>query len=354
MILNFYNVSTLYKNFVYNLFLLVFFQFMIKAYKMAEFEICCCLIQCLAAIFIGLIAFIIYLIFTASQTPKIIRYEEEKYFKTSESVELFPSILEKASIHLSVIVPSYNEEDRLPKMMDETLEFLEAKNGKDWESGYEIIIVDDGSKDKTSEVANDYMERYGHDKVRVLKLKHNRGKGGAVRLGMLSARGRYLLLVDADGATKFSDFDKVFNALDKVNTLPSNRAIAVGSRSHLEADSIAQRSFIRTLLMKGFHLIVWLFCVRSVHDSQCGFKLLTREAARVTFYNLHVERWAFDVELLYIAEQLHIPVAEVAVNWVEVDGSKVVPVITWLQMGRDILFIWFYYFLHLWKVKEIV
>lgn len=164
---------------------------------------------------------------------------------------------------------------------------------------------------------------------------------------MMSARGKYLLMVDADGATRFSDLDKVFAALPE-----GERSIAVGSRAHMETDSIAERSMMRTLLMKGFHLIVWLLCVRSVRDSQCGFKLLTREAARICFGNLHVERWAFDVELLYIAERLRIPVAEVAVHWQEIDGSKVVPVFTWLQMGRDILLIWLHYFLKLWTVKD--
>lgn len=299
------------------------------------------------------VSYIFYKICTSSTSPKIIRYEKEKFFQTKDGEKkLFPSLMDQPSVYLSVIVPSYNEEERLPVMMDETIEFLEGKiNDKSqncWRQSYEIIVVDDGSSDQTTKVALSYTEKYGDDKVRVLTLVKNRGKGGAVRLGMMSARGTHLLMVDADGATKFSDLDKLFEKLS-----PNTRAIAVGSRSHLEEESIAERSFFRTVLMKGFHLVVWLFCVRSVRDSQCGFKLLTQEAARVCFTNLHVERWAFDVELLLIAEKLSIPVAEVAVNWTEVDGSKVVPVFTWLQMGRDILLIWLHYFLGLWKIKEL-
>lgn len=303
--------------------------------------------------------YLFYKILSSTAYPKIVRYEKEKFFQTSTGKkQAFPSILDQPSLYLSVIVPSYNEEDRLPVMMEETLQFLESKTsnksgaGDSWsKEGYEIIVVDDGSRDCTSKVAMMYVEKYGDDKVRLLKLEKNRGKGGAVRLGMLSARGRYVLMVDADGATRFSDLDKLFAEIKK---LPKDCAIAVGSRSHLEQESIAERSFFRTVLMKGFHLIVWLFCVRSVHDSQCGFKLLTRKAAHICFLNLHVERWAFDVELLLIAEKLSMNVTEVAVNWTEIDGSKVVPVFTWLQMGRDIFLIWLHHFLGLWKIKEAV
>lgn len=314
------------------------------------------LFQLAAAVILLIVCYLSYKILTSSKHPNIVRYEAEKSFMSAngEKRKKFPSLMDQPSVYLSVVVPSYNEEERLPVMMDETLEFLEAKiaNKKScWGmEGYEIIVVDDGSRDGTSKVAMKYVEKFGDDKVRVLTLAKNRGKGGAVRLGMLSARGRYVLFVDADGATKFSDLDKLFVEIER---LPQDRAIAVGSRSHLEQESIAERSFFRTILMKGFHLVVWLFCVRSVHDSQCGFKLLTREAAQICFLNLHVERWAFDVELLLIAEKLSIDVAEVAVNWVEVDGSKVVPVFTWLQMGHDIFLIWLHYFLRLWKIKEV-
>ena len=98
-------------------------------------------------------------------------------------MEHFPSLDSPGSIHLSVIVPAYNEELRLPKMLEECLEFLEARK-----SSYEVIIVDDGSADTTTEVGLGYVDKYGCDKVRVLSLAKNRGKGGAVRMGMLKAR----------------------------------------------------------------------------------------------------------------------------------------------------------------------
>lgn len=109
---------------------------------------------------------------------------------------------------------------------------------------------------------------------------------------MKSSRGRFLLLADADGATKFSDYAKLEDSLQKMSSNDWKfNAIAIGSRAHLEEESTATRSFFRTLLMHGFHLLVWVFAVRTIRDTQCGFKLLTRSAARRIFDLMHVERW---------------------------------------------------------------
>ena len=313
------------------------------------------LLQLLCVGLAVLILIVLFIVITAEKgSPAIVRYESEKFYVTANGKHPFPSLFDEPTVKLSVVVPAYNEEERLPVMMDETLEYLEEKLSADSKSTYEIIIVDDGSRDKTTNVAMGYSEKYGSEKIRVLTLAKNRGKGGAVRLGMLSSRGEFLLMVDADGATRFSDLDKVFASLKEFASNAGIPGIAVGSRAHLETESIANRSVFRTILMKGFHLIVWMLCVRSVQDSQCGFKLFTRSATQKTFPNLHVERWAFDVELLYIAEKLDIPIAEVAVKWEEIDGSKIVPVLSWLQMGRDILLIWLHYFLGLWTIQKYV
>lgn len=234
-------------------------------------------------------------------------------------------------------------------MLDECMEYLEARQKTNPGFTYEVIIVDDGSKDHTSSVALRYGLTYGSDKVRVLTLVKNRGKGGAVRLGMLSARGKRLLFADADGATKFADLDKLEEVADSL--LQQNTgAVVVGSRAHLEKNAIAERSWFRTILMLGFHFLVWLFAVRGVRDTQCGFKLFSREAARYLFPSLHVERWAFDVEMLYIAQVLKFPIGEVAVRWTEIEGSKVVPFWTWLEMGRDLFLIWLRYTIGAWTI----
>lgn len=275
----------------------------------------------------------------------------------------FPSLEDKPSLNLSVIVPAYNEQDRLTPMLDETIQFLEERKQKYPDFKYEIIVVSDGSTDKTMQVVHKFTEKYGEDLVRGLRLLKNRGKGGAVTLGTRCARGALILFADADGATKFADLSKLEDKLkemtscdylsDMSKTADCN-AVMVGSRAHLEALANVQRSFLRNILMKGFHFIVWFTGVRSIRDTQCGFKLFTRKTAYRLFSSIHVQRWAFDVELLFIAEVLQIPMAEIPVNWTEIEGSKVVPVFSWIQMGFDVLKIWLHYTLGLWKIKAMV
>lgn len=317
-------------------------------------------------LYFAIVGFIIFSILcvvvyvTSTTYPKVDRNTEEKYFldPVSGKKELFPSLTEPSTINLSIVVPAYNEEVRLPPMLEECLEYLKKRPSS---FKYEIIVVSDGSSDKTVPVAREYSKKYGTEVVRVLELIKNRGKGGAVRLGIQSSRGAVILFADADGATKFSDISKLEASLNlligvdyysKPEEVAARKAIVCGSRAHLEEEAIASRSYFRTVLMYGFHFLVWLFAVRTLRDTQCGFKLLTREASRVCFDSLHVERWAFDVELLFIAEKLNIPLSEISVNWTEIEGSKVVPVWSWLQMGKDLFLIWFRYRIGAWKLVK--
>ncbi|CAF0710041.1 unnamed protein product [Brachionus calyciflorus] len=279
--------------------------------------------------------------------------ENEQHFldpKTNQKIK-FPSILNSASLYLSVIVPSYNEEARLPTMLDEALEYLEKRNRADSSFTYEIIVVDDGSKDSTSKVALEYSKKYSSETVRVLTQDFNRGKGGAVRMGVMKCRGKLILFADADGASKFSDFERL-EKIVKTNSssLENDKIVACGSRRHLEKDSIAKRSLFRTILMHGFHFLVWFLCVKGVRDTQCGFKLLTRPAAIDAFSNLHVLRWAFDVDLLYIAQYLKMPIFEVDINWHECEGSKIT-FGSYIQMGLDLLSIRLHYLFGAWKIN---
>uniref|UniRef100_A0A8D0MIP7 dolichyl-phosphate beta-glucosyltransferase n=1 Tax=Sus scrofa TaxID=9823 RepID=A0A8D0MIP7_PIG len=273
----------------------------------------------LAAAALILISFVAFI--TAAEVPHH-RHEEEKFFLSATGrKEALPSIRDPPTKQLSVVVPSYNEENRLPVMLDEALGYLEERQKRDPTFTYEVIVVDDGSKDQTSK-------------------------------GIFSSRGEKILMADADGATKFPDIEKLEKGLNDLQPWPDQMAIACGSRAHLEKESIAQRSYFRTLLMYGFHFLVWFLCVKGIRDTQCGFKLLTREAASRTFSSLHVERWAFDVELLYIAQFFKIPIAEIAVNWTEIEGSKLVPFWSWLQMGKDLLFIRLRYLTGAWRLEQ--
>ncbi|VDD81809.1 unnamed protein product [Mesocestoides corti] len=227
-------------------------------------------------------------------------------------------------------------------MLEETLTYLIKRKDSQPKFSFEIVIVDDGSTDDTYQ--------YSSDLVRVLKLKRNRGKGAAVRIGILSGRGKYLMFADADGATRFQDIE----TLERVMTsmIVSKMAVICGSRAHLQEKATAKRNPLRNLLMHGFHFAVWLLCVRGIKDTQCGFKLFSRQAARLLFFNQHVERWAFDVELLYLARLLSVDICEVPVNWHEVDGSKIIPFFSWFQMGKDLLLIRLRYALGAWKVEQ--
>ncbi|XP_052376321.1 dolichyl-phosphate beta-glucosyltransferase isoform X1 [Oncorhynchus keta] len=313
----------------------------------------CEIIHCLVGLAVAALIVVLLVAHLTAGMVDLKRHAKETLFPTATGEkEPFPSLHDPSSLELSVIVPAYNEELRMPVMMEEAMGYLENRQKQQPLFTYEVIVVDDGSSDQTTEVALRYTRKYGADKVRVLTLVKNRGKGGAVRMGTLSSRGKLILMADADGATKFADVEKVEAGLHDVNIKPENMAISCGSRAHLEEEAVASRSRFRTFLMYGFHFLVWFFCVRGIKDTQCGFKLFTREAALKTFSSLHVERWAFDVELLYIAQCFKIPIAEVAVNWTEIEGSKLVPVWSWLQMGRDLVFIRLRYITGAWRLES--
>ncbi|XP_043698437.1 dolichyl-phosphate beta-glucosyltransferase isoform X2 [Telopea speciosissima] len=208
-----------------------------------------------------------------------------------------PWIFDPAEKYISLIIPAFNEEHRLPGALDETMSYLQQRAAKDKSFSYEVVIVDDGSGDGTNRVAFDFVKRYTIDNVRVILLGRNHGKGEAIRKGMLHSRGELLLMLDADGATKVNDLEKLEN----------------------------QRKWYRNFLMKGFHIVVLLTAGPGIRDTQCGFKMFTRAAARKLFTNIHLKRWCFDVELVYLCKHFCIPIIEISVNWSEIPGSKVNP-----------------------------
>ncbi|KAJ8785557.1 hypothetical protein J1605_007154 [Eschrichtius robustus] len=183
----------------------------------------------LAAVALILISFVAFI--TATEMPHLHRQEDEKFFLNARGQrEALPSIRDSPTKQLSVVVPSYNEEKRckpysiflvrVPVMMDEALGYLEERQKQDPTFTYEVIVVDDGSKDETSKVAFKYCQKYGSDKVRVITLVKNRGKGGAIRMGVFSSRGKKILMADADGATKFPDIEKLEKGLNDLQPWP--------------------------------------------------------------------------------------------------------------------------------------
>lgn len=125
----------------------------------------------------------------------------------------------------------------------------------------------------------------------------------------------------------------------------------------MEKDSVSSRSFVRTILMYGFHMLVVVLVSRNIRDTQCGFKLFTRSTAKVLFSLMHLDRWSFDIELVFLAEALDIPIVEVAVRWHEVDGSKLIQssqdiIFTSISMARDMLCVRLCHLLGIWTYKE--
>lgn len=274
-----------------------------------------------------------------------------------------PSVLDPPEKYISLIVPAYNEEYRLPEALTETLNYLKRRSTADKSFSYEVLIVDDGSTDGTSKVAFSFVKQHKIDNVRVLLLGRNHGKGEAVRKGMLHSRGELLLMLDADGATKVTDLEKLeaqIHALaKKAKSSPgtssssqnlSDVEVAVfGSRAHLEKQALATRKWYRNFLMKGFHLVVLLTAGPGIKDTQCGFKMFTRAAARKLFTNIRLKRWCFDVELVYLCKRLRIPMVEVSVNWTEIPGSKV-RMTSIMHMVFELLLIKVGYGLGIWKI----
>ncbi|KAI8926685.1 nucleotide-diphospho-sugar transferase [Entophlyctis helioformis] len=285
-----------------------------------------------------------------------------------------PEASARQHVSLSVVVPAYCEEARLPIMLEETLGYLDARLAANPATfSYEVIIVDDGSKDSTTQVALSCAKSHLAKKlalpkgtaasataninalreIRVMTFERNRGKGGAVAQGILASRGDLVLFADADGATRFSDVEGLEREIRAIATPKRNLGVAIGSRAHMvNTEAVVKRSFIRNFLMRGFHMLVYLLGIRSIRDTQCGFKMFTRGAAARIFTNMHVEGWIFDIEVLILASKCGIPIAEVPVTWHEVDGTKMSLLRDSIQMLVQLVMIRLNYLLGFWSIPK--
>lgn len=281
-------------------------------------------------VMVALIGLVFYLFYPALVARNSGRLQEQK---TAPITIHKPSKQQRPL--LTLVIPAYNEEDRLPKMLEQAYGYLSSKasnadaaptalqslaarcdgsSSKD-KHCVEWIVVSDGSTDRTSDVYRSFIEQHhSNDGMMIWKLiafPSNQGKGAAVRAGMLASTAEYCLMVDADGATAFGP---------GLEALAShNASIIWGSR----APETADRSIVRWILTTVFHWCVVIFVgTGEIRDTQCGFKLLTHAAAQELFGSLHLQRWAFDTELLFLASQLEHSMVEVIVPWKEVEGSK--------------------------------
>ncbi len=212
---------------------------------------------------------------------------------------------------LSVVVPAYNEAERMGASLTRMAEYFHAQT-----YDFEVLIVDDGSSDATKEIALAFAAQDPH--FRLLTYETNRGKGHAVRYGMLRAVGQRVLFCDADLATPIEEVEKLTAALD------AGADIAIGSRDVKGSQLLKRQSFVREMGGRAFNQMVQALAVPGIHDTQCGFKLFTQSASQRIFNLCQVDHFAFDVEVLYLAVKvLGLRVAEVPVRWAHQEGSKV-------------------------------
>ena len=210
----------------------------------------------------------------------------------------------------SVVIPAYNEEQRLPAYLSEVIAFFEGRG-----EPYEIIVVDDGSRDSTRERVRELQ--VAHDQLRLIALPQNSGKGYAVRVGMVNARGTFRLFADADGATPIAEVKRLLPALQ------AGTDIVIGSRVLVDPEVSVQAKRHRVWAGRVFNWLVARVGLRRIADSQCGFKCFRGPVAENLFRSLTTDGYGFDVELLLLAQRRGYTIAEVAINWSDQPGSKV-------------------------------
>lgn len=253
--------------------------------------------------------------------PSVVEEARSDLRQLSESGELRPSA--HGEIQLSIVIPAYNEQARLPRTVLETIRWCTCRT-----ITFELIIVDDGSRDETLALARRFEE--SDSRVRAMACAHM-GKGAAVRAGALNAKGRFVLFMDADGATPLNELPKLLEAIE------DGHDVAIGSRVVQRPGEVEVRTSLhRRFIGRTFAFLVNLLAFEGIADTQCGFKMFRRDAAAAIFSRQKTVGFAFDVEILFIARRFSLSVVEIPVNWVAQPGSKVNLVTDSIRMLWDI------------------
>jgi dolichyl-phosphate beta-glucosyltransferase len=231
---------------------------------------------------------------------------------------------------LSIVIPAYNEERRLPPTLAAVRAYLDARMYPD----AEIIVVDDGSRDGTAALVEAAARE--DSRVHLLRNPGNRGKGYSIRHGMLEARGEWILFSDADMSAPIEELDKLLQAAQE-----RRAQVAIGSRALDRSLIGVHQSRLRELIGIFLNRVMQVVTGLRFADTQCGFKLYARDAARLIFARQQLDGFSFDVEDLCIARVLAIPATEVAVRWNNVEGTKV-GIMVGPQFFLDLLLIQYY------------
>jgi glycosyltransferase involved in cell wall biosynthesis len=222
---------------------------------------------------------------------------------------------------LSIIIPAYNEEHRLPKSLDKIVTFVHGQS-----EPMEVLIVENGSTDRTTAIAEEYASEYPFIRV----LHSQKGKGAAVKSGMMAGRGRYLFICDSDLSMPIEEVRKFLPpALDDYD-------VAIASREGPGAHRYGEPAY-RHLMGRVFNFIVRVLAIPGFQDTQCGFKTFRREAARDVFAGQTMTGWAFDVEALFIALRRGYRVVAVPINWYFDADSRIDPIRDTWRMLRDVV-----------------
>ncbi|MAH01982.1 glycosyl transferase, partial [Candidatus Woesearchaeota archaeon] len=204
--------------------------------------------------------------------------------------------------------PAYNEEKRLPEALDRTLKYLKNRKIKN-----EIIIVADKSKDRTLDVVQEYTKKFKN--ICCIYNPKKQGKGHAVRKGILASKGSLVLFIDADTSTPITELDKF---LPKIK----NYDIVIGSREHKDSD-VRNKLISRVILGNLGNLLLRLFLIKTIRDTQCGFKLFNGNIARELFSLSRINGFGFDFEIIFLAQKKKYRIMECPVNWAYCDDTKV-------------------------------
>jgi dolichyl-phosphate beta-glucosyltransferase len=228
---------------------------------------------------------------------------------------------------LSIIIPAYNEENRITHTLPIIKNFLEKKK-----MNAEIIVVNDGSSDSTKEVVEELKRTIPN--LKLINLDRNHGKGFAVKKGIEANKGEYILFVDADNSTPIEEFEKLMN---KMRESKSN--IAIGSRYLHDSNVRIKQPLYRIFLGRIGNTLTRLFLIDGIKDTQCGFKLFEHKVAQEIFSFQKIKRFAFDIEVLVVAKNLDYKIIEVPVSWFNSPESRIRPVKDALRTFKDLIHI---------------
>lgn len=229
-------------------------------------------------------------------------------------------------INYSIVIPAYNEGARLGATLEKVLGYVRQQG---WDAKVEVIVVNDGSRDNTAELVRGFAEK--NSALRLVENPGNRGKGYAVRNGMLNARGKVVVFSDADLSSPIEEMPKLLAAL------ASGADIAIGSRWLRAELQTRRQSLHRQLFGRIFNLLLRITLGLQFKDTQCGFKAFTRRAAQTVFPLQRIERWGFDPEILFLARKFGFRVEEVPVLWGHSGDTRIHPLLDGARMFQEML-----------------